>query len=95
MEVETKGSKTVAMRCAAVGETHPYSSTDVSPLTFDVGGGDTGFIGIVQQHKYLGVIDLQSERAIAARLRSARGALALASSTLKNKKLVALIKGSC
>ena len=95
-ELETKGSKTVAMRCAAVGETHPYSSTDGSPLTFDIGGGETGYIGIVQQHKHLGVIvhfDLGSERAVAARLRAARGALALATAALKNKRLDCRVKG--
>ena len=59
-----------------------YADTvDTSPLEFEfaVGGGGSGYVGFVEQAKYLGVIfhwDLGSERALDARLGAAAAAAA-------------------
>ena len=72
--------KTVAMVFVAPGVR--YVDVDTSPLEFAVGGGASGYVGFVEQAKYLGVVfhwDLGSERALDARL----GATAAASAALK------------
>ena len=69
---------------------------DTSPLRFAVGGGNFGYVGFVEQTKYLGMLihyDLGSERALSARVAASAGAMGAMTEVLLHERLAAKAKG--